>query len=243
TYYQVPLENYQWIIDFIEKEKNKHTFIHSSVQDMAQHMQDELDKENLLTSVENKEDGIYLNGVYETIRISNTPPKPRRGFQYDLRQDRLKKSIHKNKAKCYTVSFNHYKWILENMKKVHHAKDKLSVQKVADNLKQLLLQEDISVVEHKSSSTNSVYLHLDSNMLGAIRVSDHKTHDKQNKYDICSKYRFKGKGKRTDNYSFVYNIPIEKWKTVIHLVKEDRNHKLKKYGELAYNFKVETSQL
>lgn len=243
-YYQVPLDSYEWIVNFIINENNKNYLLYnSSVHDMAMYMKDELDKENMLVSVYNKRDGIYLKSIYETVRISDTPPKKTIGFQYDLRKDKLKKSIIKNKSKKFTVSFNHYKWVIKNMKETYATKEKLSVHQVAKDLKTLLLQEDIKVIERESSTTNSIYLNLDYDMLGTIRISDHKTHKKNNKYDICSMYHFLGKGKRTDDFSFVYCIPIEKWKNVIHFIKKDRNHKLKKLGKNAYNFKVETNKI
>src|SRR5699024_10350409 len=147
-YYQLALDSYEWIVNFIINENNKNYLLYnSSVHDMAMYMKDELDKENMLVSVYNKRDGIYLKSIHETVRISDTPPKKTIGFQYDLRKDKLKKSIIKNKSKKFTVSFNHYKWVIKNMKETYATKEKLSVHQVAKDLKTLLLQEDIKVIE------------------------------------------------------------------------------------------------
>src|SRR5699024_2200605 len=122
-YYQVPLDSYEWIVNFIINENNKNYLLYnSSVHDMAMYMKDELDKENMLVSVYNKQDCIYIKSIYETVRIIDTPHKKTIGFQYDLRKDKLKKSIIKNKSKKFTVSFNHYKWVIKNMKETYATK-------------------------------------------------------------------------------------------------------------------------
>src|SRR5699024_2783178 len=84
-YYQVPLDSYEWIVNFIINENNKNYLLYnSSVHDMAMYMKDELDKENMLVSVYNKRDGIYLKSIYETVRISDTPPKKQLVFNMTL---------------------------------------------------------------------------------------------------------------------------------------------------------------
>src|SRR5699024_12654377 len=112
-----------------------------------------------------------------------------------------------------------YKWVIKNMKETYATKEKLSVHQVAKDLKTLLLQEDIKVIERESSTTNSIYLNLDYDMLGTIRISDDKTHKMNNKNDICSMNSFLSKGKRTDYFSFVYCFTIEILKNYIQFIK------------------------
>src|SRR5699024_12443123 len=84
-YYQVPLDSYEWIVNFIINENNKNYLLYnSSVHDMAMYMKDELDKENMLVSVYNKRYGIYLKSIYEKERISDTTPKITNVFNNEI---------------------------------------------------------------------------------------------------------------------------------------------------------------
>lgn len=116
--------------------------------------------------------------------------------------------------------------------KKHLEKEEREVNKIANKLVDILLNEGFIIQRYDAYSTNSIYLKLDYGVCNTIRISDH-----QGKQHLFYKWNLRGdiSGYQVRRSNFtMYLYPFKNLERLVNDIKKDKEKKLIKYGSLGY---------
>lgn len=108
----------------------------------------------------------------------------------------------------------------------------MDINRLADIIIFRLHSEGIHILRYDAYSTNSIYLKLDYGVCNSIRISDHKG-KKHLKYRYNIGTDINNKHTTDDGYQR-YFYPADRYEDLLKDIIDDRNWKIKKYGNEGY---------